>query len=670
MSGASAPKSITYERYYDKVYGAWLGKSIAGTIGAPFEGRKELFEYRFDPKAIEQMLPNDDLELQVLWLEVLEKKGIYLESSDLAEAFYSKCPYAPGEYAYFMKNYARGIFPPLSGSFNNRYYINGMGCPIRSEIWACISPGNPALAAEYAAKDGVMDHEGDPVYAEQFLAAVESAAFFENDLNRLFDIGMAYLPAGTKIRRLVEDTRRWAEEEPRWEKVRSWIIRDYGHPDCTNLYQNIGFTLLALIHGDENFLDTTMIALNCGFDTDCTCATAGALLGILYGASYLIETHNFYDTTYAMAIDVRRPTNKLEDLAADTCRVGLTLAIEMNRHVLIQGAPQFTPVPTFKKENDVRIQVKFDGDPVIGWAESKAVAIRIENRRKNDLTGRLLLEIPEGWVVTPAFHSIDIAASHEGNFSFTVHVPREIRFLSETNIVSARLSGGNCEETFRFGLNGAQVWKVHGPYWENALILPQLELGEWYSSYIKADHEDTKMDILRQYHLNTFVDLDKDYWSTRDSQDYLIANIKEDRFAVNDLIGFEGPCIVYAERTIYSPEDREVHLLIGHSDAYELWLNGRMISRDDRVDWWTAENRHHSQVRLKKGENRLLLKCVRRSQRAEFSVIFSEKGVCMPHVYDLGSIIDETALDPDRVPSEGGDGYGEGNVASGNVAKP
>lgn len=49
------------------------------------------------------MLPNDDLDLQVLWLEVLEKKGANFTSEDLADIFAEKCPYSPGEYAIFKK---------------------------------------------------------------------------------------------------------------------------------------------------------------------------------------------------------------------------------------------------------------------------------------------------------------------------------------------------------------------------------------------------------------------------------------------------------------------------------------------------------------------------------------------------------------------------------------
>ena len=169
-------REIDYDDYLDRVHGGWLGKCAAGTIGAPCEGRKEAFEFAFDPRSIERMLPNDDLDLQVLWLDVLERKGLALTTADLAEAFFSKCPYSPGEYGVFKRNYARGIMPPYSGTYNNRYYRNGMGCPIRSEIWACICPGDPGLAASYAERDGIMDHGRDSVDAEKFLAAMEAEA--------------------------------------------------------------------------------------------------------------------------------------------------------------------------------------------------------------------------------------------------------------------------------------------------------------------------------------------------------------------------------------------------------------------------------------------------------------------------------------------------------------
>ena len=108
--------------YRDRVYGCWLGKCIGGNIGAPYEGMKQRMHLQYSPKFLENMLPNDDLDLQILWLDVLERKGKNATVVDYAHAFNKNCDYAPGEYAFFKKNYRKGIMPPLSGSFNNEYF--------------------------------------------------------------------------------------------------------------------------------------------------------------------------------------------------------------------------------------------------------------------------------------------------------------------------------------------------------------------------------------------------------------------------------------------------------------------------------------------------------------------------------------------------------------------
>jgi len=136
---------MNYQTYFDKVYGCWLGKCVCGSIGAPLEGCKQAFDYRFQPEFWRITEPNDDLELQILWLNVLEEIGLDFDSDDLAQAFLNHVPYNPGEYAYFKRNFRRGIHPPVSGSYNNHFYHQGMGCCIRAEIWACLAAGDPGL---------------------------------------------------------------------------------------------------------------------------------------------------------------------------------------------------------------------------------------------------------------------------------------------------------------------------------------------------------------------------------------------------------------------------------------------------------------------------------------------------------------------------------------------
>ena len=48
---------------------------------------------------------------------------------------------------------------------------------------------------------------------------------------------------------------------------------------------NIGFTVLGLLYGQGDMLQSLLYAVNCGDDTDCTAGTVGAVLGILQGAS-------------------------------------------------------------------------------------------------------------------------------------------------------------------------------------------------------------------------------------------------------------------------------------------------------------------------------------------------------------------------------------------------
>ena len=282
-------EQLSYERYLDKIYGCFLGKTVIGTLGAPYEGIKMPLELPFKPEMINTMLPNDDLDLQVLWLDVAEKYGPDFTSDQLLERFVTHCDYSPGEYAIMRKNWLRGIRPPASGSFCNDFYTEGMGCPIRSEIWACLAPLDPARAADFASRDGCLDHWGESVYAERFLAALESAAFGVDehtcDLHALIRTGLEAVPQDCRFRELVEDTLALCGKYDDVKLILRKLLFKYGHPDCTNMLQNMGITLTALLKGNLDEIKTGMDALNCGFDTDCTCATAGAIIGLVRGAA-------------------------------------------------------------------------------------------------------------------------------------------------------------------------------------------------------------------------------------------------------------------------------------------------------------------------------------------------------------------------------------------------
>jgi len=66
--------NIDMERFRDKLLGCWAGKNIGGTIGGPFEGKPGPLDIRFYTQKLEgKPLPNDDLDLQLIWLAGVEK---------------------------------------------------------------------------------------------------------------------------------------------------------------------------------------------------------------------------------------------------------------------------------------------------------------------------------------------------------------------------------------------------------------------------------------------------------------------------------------------------------------------------------------------------------------------------------------------------------------------
>jgi ADP-ribosylglycohydrolase len=267
--------------FRERVMGCWLGKAVGGTLGMPFEGLDGPLDLDFYRPVPTEMLPNDDLDLQVVWACVLDNMDeVRVDRHVLARAWLDHVDFPWDEYGVALRNLKNGLKPPLSGAFDN-WFANGMGAPIRSEIWACLAPGDPQLAAAYAFEDACVDHADEGIWGEVFLAALESAAFVESDVDALLDLALMPLPVTSLVRRAVSDTRLWWAQTRNWEEVRERIVDEYGHENFTDAPMNIAFTILGWLAGEGDFSRAICVAVNCGKDTDCTGATVGSLMGIL-----------------------------------------------------------------------------------------------------------------------------------------------------------------------------------------------------------------------------------------------------------------------------------------------------------------------------------------------------------------------------------------------------
>jgi hypothetical protein len=78
--------NINTQAYLYKVLSCWIGKSIGGTIGAPMEWRRQVNNVTFYTQDLGgDPLPNDDLDIQLLWLIALEEQGPHLDAHVLAD---------------------------------------------------------------------------------------------------------------------------------------------------------------------------------------------------------------------------------------------------------------------------------------------------------------------------------------------------------------------------------------------------------------------------------------------------------------------------------------------------------------------------------------------------------------------------------------------------------
>ncbi len=278
---------LNKQTYIDKVKGCFTGKNIGGTIGGPYEGTRELLDIKGFKTEKGEPLPNDDLDLQLVWLQALEDQGPkHIDSEMLGEYWLSFITPYWNEYGISKTNMQRGIPPSVAGDMDNNIWKHSNGAWIRTEIWACLAPGAVDTAVKYALEDALVDHgSGEGTYATSFIAALESAAFVVNDINQLIDIGLSKVNKESRLHQTIELVRKLHAQGIDYKEVRNRIVelnKDIGD-GWFQAPNNIAFVVIGLLYGNGDFKKSMLTAINCGDDTDCTAATVGSILGIMYG---------------------------------------------------------------------------------------------------------------------------------------------------------------------------------------------------------------------------------------------------------------------------------------------------------------------------------------------------------------------------------------------------
>ena len=634
-------KQISFNEYYDRVYGGWIGKCIGGTIGAAAEGEKFLHDYTYETAFPEQIPPNDDLDLQILWLQVMEQKGPAVTGEDLADAWMKHCWYPFNEYGNFKRNYACGIRPPASGSFNNEYFETGMGCPIRSEIWGFVYPGAPGTAAKHARTDGTLDHSDESTCSEMMFSAIESELFtcspdgeFMKELDKLILKYMKHLPRKSRLRKSIMSVYESRREGLDWQAARKRLQLGFSTCEPCDVYPNIPLTVLSLVYGEGDFGKTMLIALNSGYDTDCTCATAGAILGVILGAGRIPgEWKGRIEDCFVIGIDVKRPDDRISTLSHDTCRAGIECLESITGGLRVTGVPDSirSEIRGLQKgrakHSPVNCSVSYSGTPSLSPGDTRKATLTFRNTSGKPVPCDLKVSSPAHIKTDRDKLSFKLAKNSSRKVSLSVSVPGTVNTMPQKNIIRLGGKGAGCS----FGFSGAQLWQVLGIFWED---WEKDRHGSGYSRDFGWRHNVVEID--REY-------INETEWNyaacLRESAKLLgqarnVLRAHTSVLPVNDVIRFTGEyCIYLLCNFVLKDGPKRLNLIIGSNNPYKLWVNEKPAGKYDKTTIWTPFNSVQD-AEFCRGTNRIVLKLLCVTDRLKASVLYREYEGGTKHNYN------------------------------------
>lgn len=608
---------ITATEFKDKIYGAWAGKCAGGLIGAKQENNKALLHYTFENVFPDTPVPNDDFDLQILYIgEVLSKKGFNFTQRDLADAFckYNKC--WANEYRVAIKNIDTAIYPKASGEFCNKFFKNSNGCPIRSELWGILAAGNPALAAEFVETDGYIDHSDESVEVEKFFAIAECLAFFENDVKVLIDKALEYTDKNSNVYKCIKFVGQQARLNKDWKITRTRLIREFGSSDASYSVVNLGIVILALLYGEMEFDKTMLTAVNCGYDTDCTSATAGSILGIILGKKGMSKKwlDKIGEEFIVGTVETDYKKNKLTELTDDVFDFAYSLVRDKLTDLCITGLPTGYKCNVPEKINRIEVKTEYAGLPVISAANDCMVTVTLINKTDVNQTGRVSVQTPDYIVCCSDTDKLTLPANSEASINLKFTLKENIEYLPVRNICTFMFSGSQ-EVRAAVGFMGEAKYKVFGPYFDN------------YDTKIHETDINGELmpkDLFAMF--NSYVNIDKEYLpeSAELSDDFKVFYSAEDLLPIENIIGYKGTCCVYVEREFLCEKDETIHMIFGYSNPCKVFLNGELIFENHSCVNWMPFN-YAIEANLKKGKNVLVYKVARQSGTFEFSNILSKR---------------------------------------------
>ena len=336
---AVRPPRLGDAAFYDKMYGAWLGRCCGCMAGKPVEGRRRrsmerilkaqgrwplahYWSMKVDPKVAAEenwfkdqgaapsgtviegmtcMVEDDDTNYTATGYAILQRYGAAFTPADVAGFWLGNVPLyhvCTAERAAY-RNLVMMLPPPgpdgrVDGEFSSATFANPyrewIGAQIRADFFGYVNPGNPERAAEFAWRDAAISHVKNGIYGEMWVAAMLAAAPYVKDVEDVIKIGLGEIPARCRLTEDILQVIGWyhdgIDNEEAIRRIHArWDEFNPHHWCHTN--SNAQIVALGLLWGQEDYGRAICTAVQACFDTDCNGATVGSIFGMMHGTPTL-----------------------------------------------------------------------------------------------------------------------------------------------------------------------------------------------------------------------------------------------------------------------------------------------------------------------------------------------------------------------------------------------
>lgn len=261
----------------------------------PGEGSLEKNNYRYDRHRFNEetqmyeVYGDDDFHIDFFNQLIIKEYGATAYGIKTAWNTHKVSDWGGGEQAMRLIN-THGLLAPFTGTIEaGNIYSWCTEAYIENETLGMDAAGmmnqTIDLIDTFAANVGYFE----PIIWAKFYASMYAIAYFENDVKAIMNYAKETMPKGSYPRYVYEESLKIYERYPDDYESAAYEAAMLRRPITgidniqTDPSVNGAFAILALLYGNNSYLETCKYASLLGYDADCTASIVSGLLGVIHG---------------------------------------------------------------------------------------------------------------------------------------------------------------------------------------------------------------------------------------------------------------------------------------------------------------------------------------------------------------------------------------------------